>query len=41
MLEQLSIFASNLYTFGESLYKAFTPFLDIADAASKLLGMFA
>lgn len=41
MQEHLSSFASNLYTFGEAIYKAFEPFLNIADAASKLLGMFA
>ncbi|MGV0382260.1 hypothetical protein ACUY26_06840 [Corynebacterium segmentosum] len=39
-MDKLSTVANSLYTFGESLYKAFEPFLNIADAASKLLGMF-
>lgn len=39
-MDKLSTVANSLYNFGDALYKAFEPFLNIADAASKLLGMF-
>ncbi|MDK4337872.1 hypothetical protein [Corynebacterium accolens] len=41
MLEQLSSISSAFYDYSQVLFKFIEPFLNIADGARELLGMFA